>query len=1616
MDNNGTHPTRLKKTIAWVLLFLYLGQPLAAQAAQAAKHSSQRPVSKLTRPPRAPRPETSQYPITPTGKNPSIDYAANGVRVIYINKPTGSGISHNQYQDFNVGPTGLILDNAYNITLTELGGYIQGNPNLANGSARIILNEVTGPHLSRLNGYTEIAGKQAELIIANPNGITGDGFGFINTSRATLTTGSPVFDPGGSLGGFQVTDGQIAIQGDGLNAANIDRVDLISRTTQINAGIWANQLNIVTGANDVSYQTLDAKKLDIAASEPPAVSLDVGQLGGMYANKILLIGTEQGVGVHSQGTVMADSDLTITQDGKLILAGSTQAQGNITIHSQDLTQEGNLYAQGNTQITTAGAITNSGILAAGNNASLNAQTIQSSQLLAAGLNADGALGAHGNLSLISRDQAQLSGQQSAAQNITIQAGAIDLTQASTSAGQQITLTAANGSILHQEASLTAGGKATLTATGTIDNTQGAIQTGQGLTLTAAAINNTQGSLLNLDASPLTLDASQTLTNTQGLIGTNGAVTIHAKTLVNRNQGQIIAGETLSLITTGAIDNTQGQINAIGLLDLTAANITNSGGQLAANTDATLTTGSFTQDGTIIAGRDLALSLSQNYTHQAGTQLLAGRNLSLTTTGTLTNSGTLEAVDTLTVSGKNITNQTNASLAAGNTINLQAATGAITNQGRIDSTSVNTQSQTLTNTGGIVGNLITLQADILTNTGSSAIIAATHGVTLLGKTKIQNKSGATLYSQGDIFIAASDQPKPDGSYERTGAFLNDSTSRIEAHRNLSILAETLSNDGLISGEQIYIEGKTIQNNAGKPVTGSQTGDPSQDTPALPGNGLYTVRPEATSQYLVETDPRFTSYEAFTTSDYMLEQLGLDPEATLKRLGDGHYEQKLVRDQITQLTGRRLSDGYESDDQAYKALLENGAQTAKEMNLTVGVALTDDQVKNLSHDMVWMVEKEVQGQKVLVPVVYLANTANKETTSAGGLITGKNVVLKAEGDITNSGAIRASHYTGLEAKNIVNRAGAITGGTTHLKTSEDIRNQSGKISGANVLLDAGRDIKNETLITTTTSSTTKTLPKKHWFSRKTKETTTTTTTTAGPTGSIEASENLTAVAGRDITIAGASLTAGQDLALQAGRNLAVNTVETKDTKTITGKGYSSSQETTTHLQSNIQAGGNATLAAQNDLTLQGANLTAGQDLALQAGRNLAVNAAQQKQSSAENKKKYSHHSQTITNLQSNIQAGGNATLVAQNDLTLRGANLAAQNDLTLAAGGNITVAAVKDRVTEDTKKGSRKNYTYTKTDDESVVGSQLAAGGNITIAAVQLDDPNPNTSANRGNVTIEGSAVQTGQGNIAIAADNNIDIKAASERHETYTETKKTKKRTFSSKTTVKTKRTVENNAIGSIIQAGAASNGNTEDTEPKPTLQITSGKDLTIQGSMVAASGAVQLNAANDVQITSAQDTLTIDTTYSSKKRGALSSKVKIDNQHTAITTASGSLVSGDTVAINAGRDLTVSGSSVAGTGDVALSAKNNLNILSAQDTMTNQRYTYEKTSGLTASFQGGFSLSAGTTSLKTTTDETSVSQVESIVGSQNGTLTLLAGQDATISGSDILGGAGIDLLAQNITI
>ncbi|WP_018651251.1 filamentous hemagglutinin N-terminal domain-containing protein [Actinobacillus capsulatus] len=421
----------------------------------------------------------------PKQAQPIVLKTANGLPQVNIQTPNDKGLSHNKYSKFDVDTKEAILNNSRTQTQTQQAGMIQGNPYLARGEAKVILNEVNSNDPSVLKGYVEVAGKKADVIIANPSGLHCEGCGIINSDRATLTTGKPQIKQG-NLDSFAVEKGKVKVSGKGLDNSRVDYTDIITKEIEINAGVWSKKkLTAVTGKNTVKARTAADSDSDLqiintakqsaqtpATNAAPQYALDISELGGMYSGKVHLIGTEQGLGVRNAGHIGASSEnIKIDSQGRIVnqglMSGENQAelsakqgienhgkletkQGNIVLTSQaDIQQHGSIVArQGNIQQRAANGIRQSGETVTKGKISFDADRVEASEssLIAAGVEIQQtAQGEARQLSpqadngkdiqISTRQQAVLNGKNIASGTLQIKADIVNLDKSQTSANR-----------------------------------------------------------------------------------------------------------------------------------------------------------------------------------------------------------------------------------------------------------------------------------------------------------------------------------------------------------------------------------------------------------------------------------------------------------------------------------------------------------------------------------------------------------------------------------------------------------------------------------------------------------------------------------------------------------------------------------------------------------------------------------------------------------------------------------------------------------------------------------------------------------------------------------------------------------------------------------------------------------------------------------------------------------------------------------------------------------------------------------------------------------------------------------------------------------------------------
>jgi filamentous hemagglutinin len=789
--------------------------------------------------------------IVVANPNTSLDRAGNGVPIINIATPNASGLSHNQFHDYNVGAQGLILNNgSTQNTVTQLGGHIVDNPNLKNsGSAQAILNEVISGNPSQLRGYTEVAGQSARVIVANPYGITCNGCGFINSPRVTLTTGKPVLD-NGRLERYQVDQGSVAIEGAGLNATNVDRFEIITRSAKINAQLQAQNLTIITGRNDVNAQTLSATARAEDGSSKPQLAIDSSALGGMYAGAIKLVGTEAGVGVKLDGKLIASGgDIQLDANGQLSLA-DTSANGAVNVKAASLDARGPVYAGSSVNVQTQGNLTNRQTLAARDSITLSAGgQLTNAGTIEAGVNADGSHNASGDLNLTAQNLDNTGKRLTASRNLTINTAQTLNNQGGTLSGQNIAVT--GGRLDNRRGEILGDLGLNIDLSGALDNRDGVLGSARTVFLKAASLDNREAGALVSDGS-LTARISGTLDNrNKGDISAKGAIDAQAGTLLNsagkvtgnstlalrgdtadnrggviqadqqltvnvaqldnREKGVISSKQGLTYVGT-RLDNSAGLVSAVGPVNLTAAEIQNAAGRISSQGDLLATIGLLQQQGgALVAQGNLSLT-GKTLDNRNGGLVGTTKALTLSVDDVDNRSGEISSSLLMNVKGLRLDNSDGGKILSGSNIGLSVTKLINQSKGLIAASkgAVTVTGATLDNSGGNLGSLnglvITLD-DALTN---SLGAISSDGTLTVNAARIDNSNGS-LGSAGNLKLTS------------IGVLLNQAGS-INTDSALTLNSGSLDNSrkGAIYGQGLSrIETGAVDNNQGGKLTSGAT---------------------------------------------------------------------------------------------------------------------------------------------------------------------------------------------------------------------------------------------------------------------------------------------------------------------------------------------------------------------------------------------------------------------------------------------------------------------------------------------------------------------------------------------------------------------------------------------------------------------------------------------------------------------------------------------------------------------------------------------------------------------------------------------------------------------------
>ncbi|HFN6695956.1 TPA: contact-dependent inhibition effector tRNA nuclease, partial [Escherichia coli] len=866
---------------------------------------------------------------------------------------------------------------------------------------------------SLLQGYTEVAGKAANVMVANPYGITCDGCGFINTPHATLTTGKPVMNADGSLQALEVTEGSITINGAGLDGTRSDAVSIIARATEVNAALHAKDLTVTAGANRI---TADGRVSALKGEgDVPKVAVDTGALGGMYARRIHLTSTESGVGVNLGNLYAREGDIILSSAGKLVLKNSL-AGGNTTVTGTDVSLSGDNKAGGNLSVTgTTGLTLNQPRLVTDKNLVLSSsgQIVQNGGELTAGQNA----------MLSAQHLNQTSGTVNAAENVTL-----TTTNDTTLKGRSIagkTLTVSSGS-LNNGGTLVAGRDATV-KTGTFSNT-GTVQ-GNGLKVTATDLTST-GSI----KSGSTLDISARNATLSGDAGAKDSARVTVSgTLENR--GRLVSDDVLTLSATqinnsGTLSGAKELVASADTLTTTEKSVTNSDGNLMLDSASSTLAGETSAGGTVsVKGNSLKTTTTAQT--QGNSVSVDVQNAQLDGTQAARDILTLNASEKLTHSGKS------------SAPSLSLSAPELTSSGVLVGSALNTQSQTLTNSGLLQG-----EASLTVNTQ-----------------RLDNQQNGTLYSAADLTLDIPDIRNSGLITGDNGLMLNavslSNPGKIIAD-TLSVRATTLDGDGLLQGAgALALAGDTLsQGSHGRWLTA--------DDLSLRGKTLNTAGTTQGQNITVQADRWANSGSVLATGNLTASATGqLTSTGDIMSQGDTTLKAATTDNRGSLLSAGTLSlDGNSLDNSGtvqgdHVTIRQNSVTNSGTLTgiaaLTLAARMVSPQPALMNNggslltsgDLTITAGSLVNSGAIQAADSLTARLTGELVSTAGSKVTSNGEMALSALNLSNSGQWIAKNLT-LKANSLTS-AGDITGvDTLTLTVNQTLNNQAnGKLLSAGVL---------------------------------------------------------------------------------------------------------------------------------------------------------------------------------------------------------------------------------------------------------------------------------------------------------------------------------------------------------------------------------------------------------------------------------------------------------------------------------------------------------------------------------------------------------------------------------------
>ncbi|MCX5781288.1 MAG: hemagglutinin repeat-containing protein [Elusimicrobia bacterium] len=1369
---------------------------------------------------------------------------------VVLNEVTSNRISNlNGYIEMYGKAADFILANPNGIAVAGAGFINTPRATLVTGTPNIVNGMVSDFALSP-TGAISITGRDVP-------GLTNLGLDTQSVDLATLV--SRVITVSGGIYGKNVHllsgNDKYSYQ---TNTVSSTGQPLVPLNTQFGVdssalgGMYAGRITIV--ANEAGFGVRTAGDLVSDVDDISITSKGGIEYSKAYARRNLTVQSVNG-DVANADYSFAGNDISIS--GKNVASKYMNASNNISVRSENNTTYGTAEAK-NVTVNAGNAITNTSATTALESITLKGKDIEAKELtsgLDLSLIAENSFTNHGNT--LSYGDASITAKSlildpsykfTAHKNLNLTTETFD-NESTFLAGQNITM---NATEMTNRGSIQAYGNVLIDGTDIENKTSGHLYAGETLSLTAT------GSITNNGiAEGDSTDVSATVITNNGKINAlTGTLSVSGNTIANNTGAEMNSNGTMNLTAANTLIN-NGKITSEGDLNLTADTLV-SNNLLLSGDDINMNVRDAVNNSEIAAYNNININAAGNVTNNGTGLLLANNNLNISAnnltnspngyiysgndslfriSGTLyNNQGLIYAERNMIMRGQGDETSKMAVL-TNNAGEISAKTGDLTinantiNNLSIDNCAVPPGSFTVYQTGGpqyppdpniagtgepaprtysvysnvyaikqgkiLAGNNITMNAGTVRN--RSSIVAAQNGL---------NIYAGTVYNERPAFYVTY-------TYEEgmspTTALLYSNTPAAMSGRTVNIQASLICIDApnTNTGTIPQIRGGTDKQIEQIINTGILQPLIVNGISINPGPGFKLAKPDA--GYLFQNNNRFLNEYEFTGSDYFIKRMGFNPNTGTKFLGDAVYEQKIIQDSIIAATGNHyLYDGIVNMNQQMEVLYDNAVSMSGKLGLEFGKPLTEQQIAQLDKDIIWYIEREINGFIVLEPVMYLCKETRDKLGMEGSTIQAKDEVKLASGDtLRNTGTIKGNNVVITAKNNIENIEGRIEAQTNvALLAGNDIKNIGGAIKSSNdMFLKAGGSITSENIKRRLVSYD-------GWKDEIVSQ------------GSIEAGRKGIFEAAKDFGIlGGSSLMTGSDMVINTGGNINI-TAERLDEKHDTYEGLS---EKTRYLLAAVGAGGNLLMRSGGDTNVIGGNVTSTCDLVLNAGGNVNIESVQERDysySRTEDKDFWGNsssevkESETTRNIASKLNSNRNLTITSGGNTKIKGSDVEALGNIGIETKGNLAIVSGQDTSSSYSKKESSniidKNKEETGNLSIKQIASNIKAGGNIsTKSGNNTTIIASNVLTERGDVTLDSA------GNINMLAGENVTVKSRNQDESGNFGLSESETRERSSKTTLEASNTISGRNIN-----------------------LNANKDFTTVASNVGAAGDAEIEAEN----------------------------------------------------------------------------------------------------------------------------------------------------------------------------